>query len=109
MTTGVRRAAVIAIQYLCTRRRWALHAFDARSTHAHLVVSAATHKPELVRDQCKAEILKQLRRQKLFDYDRPLWTDNGDIEYLDTDAEIEAASLYVLEAQDRKDRKDRDE
>ncbi|MEM6688673.1 MAG: hypothetical protein AAF664_04545 [Planctomycetota bacterium] len=104
MTNEMQKAADVAAQYLCKRRNWVSHAFAARSNHVHFVVSAAHHEPALVRDQVKAEILKQLRKQYLFSRDRPLWAANGDIEFLDSESEVFAAATYVRDAQDRKDR-----
>ena len=36
--------------------------------------------------------------------DRPVWTEKGDIDFLDYEAEIEQCVVYVDEAQDRMDR-----
>ena len=68
------------------------------------VVVAANASPQKVRDQLKTNCTGALRRQE-----KPLvadrtWTQGGDCELLDTEDEIEAAVIYVKEAQDRKDR-----
>jgi REP element-mobilizing transposase RayT len=87
----------------CEHRGWHLFAVSARTNHVHVVV-AADASPQTVRDQLKANCTRELRIQE-----RPLksdrtWTRGGDCEILDSDEGIEAAVLYVTEAQDRKDR-----
>jgi REP element-mobilizing transposase RayT len=87
----------------CAFRRWELHAVSARSNHVHVVVTANAD-PKKVRDQLKANCTRRLRTQQ-----HPLrcertWTRAGDVEVLDTEDDLEAAVLYVLEAQDRKHR-----
>lgn len=87
----------------CAFRGWELHAVSARSNHVHLVVTANAD-PKKVRDQLKANCTRRLRTQQ-----NPLrrdrtWTRGGDVEVLDTEDDLEAAVLYVLEAQDRKHR-----
>ena len=87
----------------CGHRGWHLPAVHARSNHVHIVVSAA-EKPQTVRDQLKANCTGALRKQKMPLNHERTWTRGGDCEILDTDEEIEAAVLYTLEAQDRKER-----
>ena len=104
LSPSMRAAASVAVDHLCRRRRWVNHVFNPRTNHAHFVVSASGVPPEQIRDQAKAEILKQLRRQSLFDRELPLWTAKGDIQFLDTAARLEAAVVYASETQDRKER-----
>jgi REP element-mobilizing transposase RayT len=90
-----------AIREHCQFRGWVLHAANARSNHVHAVVSADV-RPQTVRDQLKANCTRRLREQP-----EPLnvprtWARGGDCELLDKDEDIEAAVLYVTEAQDRK-------
>ena len=78
----------------CEHRQWHLFAVNARTNHVHAVV-ATDKSPQKARDQLKANCTHALRNQT-----RPLavektWTTGGDCEILD----IEAAVLYVLEAQ----------
>lgn len=87
----------------CEHRGWNLLAVNARSNHVHVVVTA-NELPQTVRDQLKANCTGALRRQT-----KPLavertWTRGGDCEILDSEADIEAAVLYVADAQDRRDR-----
>ena len=79
-------------------RNWYLYAVAARTNHVHVVV-AANLKPQIVRDQLKANCTSALRRQP-----NPLcvnrtWTKGGDCEILDTDEDLHAAILYVTEGQ----------
>jgi hypothetical protein len=69
-----------------------------------VVVSAPNYRPELVRDQLKAKATKELRLAFPNWMDRPVWTTRGDIEFLDSEVEIEQSASYVREAQNRKAR-----
>ena len=104
LTPEIRSACRVAVGYLVRRRGWQLHAFEARSNHCHMVVSAREHAPDLVRDQTKAELTKQLRKQGLVDSKQPVWAAKGWIVFLDDDEAIREASVYTSEAQDRKRR-----
>jgi len=98
-----REAVEEACRKHCLHRGWQLLAVNARTNHVHVVV-AADASPQTVRDQLKANCTGALRRQaEPLNVERT-WTRGGDCEILDTDDEIEAAVLYVIEAQDRKDR-----
>ena len=82
----------------CRIRNWHLYAVNARTNHVHVVV-AASMKPQKVRDQLKANCTAALRTQL-----QPLcvertWTKGGDCEILDTDEDLDAAILYVTDAQ----------
>ena len=85
----------------CQFRNWKLHAVNARTNHVHLVVSA-DKRPETVRDQIKANCTRRLRQQASPLNVARTWARGGDCELLDGEAGIEAAVLYVTEAQDRK-------
>ena len=87
----------------CKFRGWHLLAINARTNHVHAVVSADVA-PAKVRDQLKANCTRRLRTQtKPLDCERT-WTRGGDMEILDKEEDVEAAVLYVVEAQERKDR-----
>jgi hypothetical protein len=51
----------------------------------------------------KASATRELRIQFKEFVDRPVWTRSGDWESLNSEEDIEAAVLYVTEAQDRMD------
>jgi len=85
----------------CQFRGWTLLAVNARSNHVHVVV-VANEAPMKIRDQLKANCTRCLRRQPTPLIAERTWTRGGDTEILDTDEDIEAAIIYVTEAQDRK-------
>jgi len=87
----------------CDHRGWDLLAVNARTNHVHVVV-AAVASPQTVRDQLKANCTGALRKQKTALVARRTWTKGGDCEILDNDDDIEAAVIYTIDAQDRKDR-----
>jgi REP element-mobilizing transposase RayT len=91
-----------AIIEICEFRNWHLWSRNVRSNHVHVVLSAKNYRPQLVRDQLKAKATKELRVAFEVWQSRPVWSYNGDIQYLDTEREIELCTLYVSEAQDRK-------
>jgi REP element-mobilizing transposase RayT len=84
-------------------REWSLHAISARSNHVHLVVTARAA-PEKVRDQFKANATRVLRQMPDPVVQTNIWTQGGDIEFVDSDCDLEQVMLYVSEAQDRMDR-----
>ncbi len=100
----MRRVAEDAIREICCVRSWSLWAVAVRSNHVHVVVTAPEYVPELVRDQLKAKATKELRSGFPVWRDRPAWSAKGDIEFLDSESDIEQSVVYVVEAQDRKDR-----
>jgi REP element-mobilizing transposase RayT len=85
----------------CEFRGWHLLAVSARTNHVHVVV-AADEKPQKVRDQLKANCTRRLRIQETPLIAERTWTRGGDCSILEGDEEIEAAIVYVNEAQDRK-------
>ena len=92
-----------AIREVCRVRSWSLWAIAVRSNHVHAVITAPEYKPALVRNQLKAKATLELRRAFAAWNDRPVWTEKGDIEFLDSETDIERCVVYVTEAQDRKD------
>ena len=97
------RSAVEAqIAETCGHRRWHLHAANCRSNHVHVVVSAPETKPKKIRNDLKAWATRCLKES--FDATREnWWAERGSIRYLNNDKNLEAAILYVLDAQDRQD------
>jgi REP element-mobilizing transposase RayT len=101
---SMQSVAETAIQEICGVRSWPLWATSVRTNHVHVVVTAADYKPTLVRDQLKAKATMELRRAFPIWKGRQVWTEKGDIEFLDSETEIQQCAVYVSEAQDRKDR-----
>ena len=84
----------------CEIRNWHLHAVNARSNHVHVVVTAPGYKPETVRDQFKAWCTRKLKEAG--ESRTNFWTEGGSRRWINTEDDLEAAIVYVLEAQDRK-------
>jgi REP element-mobilizing transposase RayT len=101
---SMQSVAEAAICEICSVRFWSLWASSVRTNHVHVVITAPEYNPKLVRDQLKAKATMELRRAFPAWKDRPAWTEKGDIEFLDSDTEIQQCVVYVSEAQDRKDR-----
>ena len=96
----------------CRIRGWQLHAVSCRSNHVHVVVSAECN-PVDIRDQFKAWCTRKLKERQQRGKQagegpeqirQKWWTERGSQRYIADEDGLEAAILYVLEAQDRKDR-----
>ena len=98
-----REAVTAVIEEHARLRGWELHAVSVRTNHVHLVVAAAAP-PKVVRDQIKANATRVLRALSPPIVNEKVWTKGGDIEFIDTEDELERVVLYVMEAQDRMDR-----
>ena len=98
--------AIVAKQIAahCEHRGWKLWVVNPRTNHVHVVVSAQGYQGKIVRDQFKANATHGLRQFDLQFVDRPVWTTKGDVEFLNSDVELEASIQYASEAQDRMDR-----
>jgi len=90
----------------CEIRKWTLRQVNCRSTHCHVVVTAAAYDGESVRDQFKAWSKRGLK-----DHERESgikeeslrvhwWTRKGSVRHLDDEDSLEAATIYVRDAQD---------
>lgn len=93
-----------AVEEIADFRSWTLWAISVRTNHVHAVITAPGYAPELVRDQLKGKATRELRLAFPVWKDRSTWAEKGDIEYLDTEIEIQDCVMYVDEAQDRKHR-----
>jgi hypothetical protein len=82
-------------------RGWHLWAVNARSTHVHVVVTAAGYSGKTVQDQLKANGTRGLRERWPAFCDRPVWTVGGDWVCINSEDDLDAVCLYVREAQDR--------
>jgi REP element-mobilizing transposase RayT len=88
-------------QQHCEHRGWHLSAVNARSTHVHVVVTAAGFSGKTVRDQLKANATRGLRERWPQFSGRPVWTVGGDWVCINTENDLEQIVLYVRDAQDR--------
>jgi REP element-mobilizing transposase RayT len=104
LTQSMRCVTDQAIREICRVRNWSLWAVMSRSNHAHVVLTAASHRPHLVREQLKAKSTRDLRNRFVALRNRPVWSSKGDIQFLDSDSDIERCVEYVVIAQDRKAR-----
>lgn len=100
LTADHRQIVEATIREHCHLRHWHLHAANARSNHIHVVVTAAGYKPEIVRDQFKAWCTRRLKEAGAAR--TRFWTEGGSRRWINQEDDLEAAILYVLEAQDRK-------
>ena len=100
LSTAQREIVERTIRKHCEIRKWRLHAVNARSNHVHVVVTAPGYKPKTVRDQFKAWCSRNLKQ--VIDKRTQFWTEGGSCRSINTEADLEAAIAYVMEAQDRK-------
>jgi REP element-mobilizing transposase RayT len=84
-------------------RGWELHAVSAHSNHVHVAVTAAAP-PKRVRDQFKANATRVLRQSPEPITHEKIWTKGGDIEFINTDGDLEQVVIYITVAQDRMER-----
>jgi REP element-mobilizing transposase RayT len=102
LSTDHRRLVEETIRKHCEIREWVLHAVNARTNHVHVVVTAAGYQPETVSEQLKAWCARRLREagasRKTF------WTEGGNRRWINREDDLEAAVVYVREAQDRKEK-----
>jgi REP element-mobilizing transposase RayT len=102
LSSKARALVESTIRRHCEIRGWALHSVNARTNHVHVVVTAASYHPKTVRGQFKTwctRRLKELEPQR-----SRFWTEGGSCRWINQEADLEAAMLYVAEAQDRKHR-----
>ena len=98
-----RRAVESQFAETCQHRGWHLHAANCRTNHVHVVVSAPGTRPKKIRSDLKAWATRCLKTG--FDQTREnWWAERGSIRYLNDEKSMEAAVIYVLDAQDRKER-----
>jgi hypothetical protein len=92
----------------CKIRGWELHAVNCRSNHAHVVVTANLD-PKIVRSQLKAwctRRLKELEATRRSESNAKSvrenwWAERGSQRFINDPESLEAAILYVRDAQDR--------
>lgn len=110
-----REAVEVVVRKHSAHRGWELHAVSARSNHVHVAVTVV---PETgnqnyrvadgvkrVRDQFKANATRVLRQGENPIHNEKVWTKGGDIQFVDSDDDLEQVVIYILEAQDRMDRR----
>lgn len=95
-------------------RNWNLHAVSARSNHVHVVVTViprqgnreyrAADGIKRVRDELKANATRVLRRCANPLHNNKIWTTGGDIQFIDSEDDLDRVVIYAKEAQDRMNR-----
>jgi REP element-mobilizing transposase RayT len=105
----------------CRIRNWVLHAVNCRSNHLHVVVTAPGYHPNVVREQFKAWCTRRLKehsqatdtiptrkrgrninptRQRGSPLRENWWAERGSKRYINDEASLESAVLYVRDGQD---------
>ena len=102
-----RRLVEKTIRDHCRIRGWELHEVNCRTNHLHVVVGADGH-PDDVRRQFKAwctRRLKELQRKRscgtVGSVREDWWAQRGSRRYINDEESLEAAILYVRDAQDK--------
>lgn len=91
------------IERLCSFRSWKLWVGNPRSNHVHVVVTALGYAGSKVRDQIKANGTRVLRETWPVFADRPIWTEGGDWQCINSEEDLGTVIEYASEAQDRMD------
>jgi REP element-mobilizing transposase RayT len=87
------------LREVAAHRGWRLLAAHVRSNHVHVVVVAADAQPEKVLADFKAYASRRLREAFQETADRKRWTEHGSTRYLWKEAEVTAATQYVVDGQ----------
>jgi len=85
----------------CEIRKWELHALACRTNHVHVVVSAPVG-PDVVMEQLKAWGTRRLNEEQVRRGEptrEDWWTEKGSKRFLNDEASLEAAVVYVTEGQ----------
>ena len=95
-------------------RGWELHAVSVRSNHVHVAVTVVPKTGnqdyrvadgvKRVRDEFKANATRVLRRCDKPIQNEKVWTKGGDIQFIDSEDDLEQVVIYIMESQDRMDR-----
>ncbi|PNY36788.1 hypothetical protein C2E31_11080 [Rhodopirellula baltica] len=99
-----RDAVETGITKHCEYRGWKLWVANPRTTHVHVVVTAADYSGETVRDQLKANGTRAIRQIDDQFINRPVWTTSGDVRFVKSEDELARVIEYASEAQDRMNR-----
>lgn len=90
----------------CLIRGWDLHAVNCRSNHVHVVV-AAHRDPKEIQRQFKAWCTRKLKEAEVVrlggdqEIRENWWAERGSRRWINDDRSLEAANMYVKDAQDR--------
>ena len=87
-----------AIRETCSIRKWHLQAFNVRTNHVHIVVTANS-KPGLVLNAFKANATRHLRQGQLWRHPYSPWSERGSKIRLWNERSVANAIDYVLNGQ----------
>ncbi|MEL7265000.1 MAG: transposase [Planctomycetota bacterium] len=109
-----REAVENVVREHAEHRGWELHTVSARSNHVHIAVTVipktgnqnyrVADGVKRVRDQFEANATRVLRQGENPIQNEKVWTKGGDIQFIDSDDDLEQVVIYITEAQDRMDR-----
>jgi REP element-mobilizing transposase RayT len=98
LTKEQRRVVEKSVKDLCDRRGYTLHAQNARTNHAHIVLTAQ-RKPERIIVDLKANATKFLRAEELVSPTTRVWSRGKSRRYLWKPRNVIAAINYTLYGQ----------
>jgi REP element-mobilizing transposase RayT len=93
-----RTVALQTILEVARHRGWTVWACHVRTTHAHVVITAAD-KPEKVMSDFKAYASRRLKERLTEPADRKRWTQHGSTRYLWNEEQLAASIEYVVNGQ----------
>ena len=99
LTFAQRDIVELTIHEHCDFRGWTLHAAICRTTHVHVVVSAAERTPDGVLGSLKARCSRQLSHGAK--EPRAWWTRGGSMRQIYDMRALENVVTYVVECQDK--------
>jgi REP element-mobilizing transposase RayT len=98
--SAAQRASVRrTIEAVSRYRGWELRAVNVRSTHVHVVLSAA-EAIEQVMNTLKAYATRRLREEGLFNPEGQVWSRHGSTQYVWNPRDLEPVVDYVANQQD---------
>lgn len=98
MSEAFREVVRGTVEDHCRIRAWPLHAFNVRTNHIHVVLTAA-RPPEEPLVQFKAWCTRRLRDARLVAAEQRVWTTHGSTRYLWDQKSLVGAVKYVIEGQ----------
>jgi REP element-mobilizing transposase RayT len=95
---GHRAAIEAAVAESCAFKGWELVACHCRTNHLHAVILTAAARTEAIA-RLKTRSTMALEASGLIERGRPVWARGGSGRYLWSEADVEAATGYAMEAQ----------
>jgi REP element-mobilizing transposase RayT len=95
LSSKMRKIIESAVRETCDARKWTLWAFNVRTNHVHIVVTANV-KPDRVRNAFKANATRKLREAGYWRSERSPWVRKGSKRYLWTEQDLINAIAYVM-------------